>query len=60
MKWGVENKTAEKGLNSNFQVVGSLIYAHYSMIYILFGKYKQVLCCVKMQETNLNLQIILI
>ena len=28
MKWGLRNQTAEKRLKDDFQVVGSLLYAH--------------------------------
>ena len=52
MKWGVRNKTAEKWL------VGSLLYAHHPMFFILLlEKYEHVLYCVKIQEKSLNLQI---
>ena len=37
----------KKAENADFQVVGSLLYAHYP--YISFF-YNQVLCCVKFQE----------
>ena len=52
MKWDVRNKTAEKkAYNGEFQVVGSLLYAHYPIFFILlFEKYEQVLWCVKIQE----------
>ena len=41
-------KKAEKG---DFQVVGSLLYAHYAIyFFLLFEQYNQVLCCVKIQE----------
>ena len=52
MKWALRNKTAEKRLKmSIFQVVGSLLYAHYHIyFFLLFEQYYQVLCCVKIQE----------
>ena len=52
MKWALRNKTAEKKpVNGDFQVVGSLLYAHYPIyLFLLFEQYYQVLCCVKIQE----------
>ena len=52
MKWASGNKTAEKkDENGDFQVVGSLLYAHYPIcFFLLFEQYYQVLCCVKIQE----------
>ena len=51
MKWAFRNKTAEKGQNGDFQVVGSLLYAHYPIyFFLLFEQYYQVLYCVKIQE----------
>ena len=52
MKWVFRNKTAEKRLkNGDFQVVGSLLYAHYPIyFFLLFEQNYQVLCCVKIQE----------
>ena len=47
MKWALGNKTAEE----RFQVVGSLLYAHYPIyFFLLFEQYYQVLCYVKIQE----------
>ena len=41
----------KKAENSYFQVVGSLLYAHYPIhFFLLFEQYNQVLCCVKIQE----------
>ena len=54
MKWAFRNKTAGKGLkseNGDFQVVVSLLYAHYPIyFFLLFEQYYQVLHCVKIQE----------
>ena len=52
MKWASRNKTAEKQLKmAIFEVVGSLLYAHYPINFIpLFEQYYQALCCVKIQE----------
>ena len=49
MKWALRNETAEKRAeNGDFQVVGSLLYAHYPIyFFLLFEQYYQVLCCVK-------------
>ena len=36
MKWAFRNKTAEKKAgNGDFQVVGSLLYAHYHIFFFL-------------------------
>ena len=44
-----EIKQPKKGLNGDFQIVGSLIYAHYPIFFILlFGR----VCCVKIKEKN--------
>ena len=44
----------KKAENGDFQVVGSLLYAHYPIYFFLsFEQYYQVLCCVK----SLNQQI---
>ena len=41
----------KKAENGYFQVVGSLLYAHYPIhFFLLFEQYNQVLCCVKIQE----------
>ena len=41
----------KKAENGDFQVVGSLLYAHYPIyFFLLFEQYYQVLCCVKIQE----------
>ena len=43
----------KKAENGDFQVVGSLIYAHYLpyiFLFFLFEQYYKVLCCVKIQE----------
>ena len=41
----------KKAENGDFQVVCSLLYAHYPIyFFLLFEQYYQVLCCVKMQE----------
>ena len=52
MKWAKRNKAVEKKAeNGDFQVVGSLLYAHYPIyFFILFEQYYKVLCCVKIQE----------
>ena len=52
MKWALRNKTDEKRLKmAIFQVVGSLLYAHYPIyFFLLFEQYNQVLSCVKIQE----------
>ena len=52
MKWAFRNKTDEKRPKiGDFQVVGSLLYAHYPIyFFLLFEEYYQVLCCVKIQE----------
>ena len=52
MKWAFRNKTAEERLKmAIFQVVVSLLYAHYPIyFFLLFRQHYQVLCCVKIQE----------
>ena len=52
MKWAFRNKTAEKKAeNGDFQVVVSLLYALYPIyFFLLFERFYQVLCCVKIQE----------
>ena len=52
MKWALRNqKSSKKAENGDFQVVGSLLYAHYpKYFFLLFEHYNQVLCCVKIQE----------
>ena len=52
MKWAFRNKTAEtKAENGDFQVVSSLLNAHYPIyFFLLFEQYYQVLSCVKIQE----------
>ena len=52
MKWGLRNKTVEKRLiMAIFQVVGSLLYAHYPIyFFLLFEQYHKALCYVKIQE----------
>ena len=52
MKWALRNKTAEKKAeNEDFQVAGSLLYAHYPIYFsLLYEQYYQTLCCVKIQE----------
>ena len=41
----------KKAENGDFQVVGSLLYAHYPIyFFLLFEQYYKVLCCVKIQE----------
>ena len=52
MKLALRNKTVEKKAeNGDFQVVNSLLYAHYPIyFFVLFEQYYQGLCCVKIQE----------
>ena len=52
MKWALRKKNSrKKAENGDFQVVGSLLYAHYPIYFLLlFEQYYQVLCCVKIQE----------
>ena len=52
MKRALRNKTVEKKAeNGDFQVLGSLLYAHYPIyFFLLFEQYYQVLCCLKIQE----------
>ena len=50
----------KKAENGDFQVVGSLLYAHYPIyFFLLFEQYYQVLCCVKykkkFESTNMGL-----
>ena len=46
-----KQNSRKKAENSDFQVVGSLLYAHYPIYFFrLFEQYYQVLCCVKIQE----------
>ena len=48
----------KKAENGDFQVVGSLLYAHYPIyFFLLFEQYNEVLSCVKIQKKSLNLQI---
>ena len=35
LKWCIRNKTAEKGLKCDFQVVGSLLYAHFPIFFFI-------------------------
>ena len=52
MKWALKKQNSrKKAENGDFQVVGSLLYAHYPIyFFLLFEQYYQVLCCVKIQE----------
>ena len=46
-----KQSSRKKAENGDFQVVGSLLYAHYPIyFFLLFEQYYQVLCCVKIQE----------
>ena len=51
----------KKAENGDFQVVGSLLYAHYPIyFFLLFEQYNEVLACVKIQKkkfesTNMGL-----
>ena len=46
-----KQNSRKKAENSDFQVVGSLLYAHYPICFFLsFEQYNQGLCCVKIQE----------
>ena len=48
----------KKAENGDFQVVGSLLYAHYPIyFFLLFEQYYKVLCCVKKTRKSLNKQI---
>ena len=52
MKWAFRNKNSRrKAENGDFQVAGSLLYAHYPIyFFLLFEQNNHVLCCVKIQE----------
>ena len=52
MKWGVRNKTAEKRLKMAIFKLLVLSYMHTKLYFfiLLFEKYEQVVCCVKVQE----------
>ena len=46
-----KQNSRKKAENGDFQVVGSLLYAHYPIyFFLLFEQYYQVLYCVKIQE----------
>ena len=46
-----KQNSRKKALSADFQVVGSLLYAHYPIFFsLLFEQYYKVLCCVKIQE----------
>ena len=46
-----KQKGRKKAENGDFQVGGSLLYAHYPIyFFLLFELYYHVLCCVKIQE----------
>ena len=46
-----KQNSRKKDENGDFQVVGSLLYAHYPIYFFpSFEQYYQVLCCVKIQE----------
>ena len=46
-----KQNSRKKAENGDFQVVRSLLYAHYTFyFFLLFVQYYQVLCCVKIQE----------
>ena len=48
-----KQNSRKKAENGDFQVVGSLLYAHYPIhvyLFLLFEQYYQILCCVKIQE----------
>ena len=46
-----QNSRKIKAENGDFQVVVSLLYAHYPIyFFLLFEQYYQVLRCVKIQE----------
>ena len=49
MKWGVRNKTAEKRLKMAIFKLLVFSYMHTTQYFfiLLFEKYEQVLCCVK-------------
>ena len=48
-----KQNSRKKAENGDFQVVGSLLYAHYPIyFFLLFEQYYQVLCCVKIQSLN--------
>ena len=49
---GLKKENSRKNAeNGDFQVVGSLLYAHYPIyFFLLFEQYNQVICCVKIQE----------
>ena len=44
-----------KASNGDFQVVVSLLYAHYPIyFFLLFEQYYQVLCCVKINKKKFD------
>ena len=46
-----KQNSQKKAQSGDFQVVGSLLYAHYPIVFsLLFEQYYQVLFCVKIQE----------
>ena len=46
-----KQNSLRKAEDGDFQVVGSLLYAHYPIcFFLLFKQYYKVLCCVKIQE----------
>ena len=48
-----KQNSRKKAENGDFQVVGSLLYAHhpiYFKFFLLFEQYYQVLFCVKIRE----------
>ena len=47
----LKQNSRRKAENGDFQVVGSLLYAHYpTYFFLLFKQYCQVLYCVTIQE----------
>ena len=47
----LKQNSRRKAENGDFQVVGSLLYAHYPIyFFLLFKQYYHVLYCVKIQE----------
>ena len=49
-----KQNSRKKTENGDFQVVGSLLYAHYytKYFFLLFEQCYQVLCCVKIQQNK--------